>query len=174
VSRYTAGAALLCVLLTGSPAYAEPIDTSASVCFTPAEDCEALIVAHIAAAQQSIRLQAYYLTSTTILSALRDAIKRGVKVEAILDRVNARKKTASANYLRLAGAAVWIDQSVAIAHNKLMIIDGDEVIGGSFNYTRSAQDRNAENVTILDGRSIAAAFDANWIQRRSRSVPYTP
>jgi phosphatidylserine/phosphatidylglycerophosphate/cardiolipin synthase-like enzyme len=163
---------MLCCLLSAPTFASDPIDAKVSVCFTPTENCEGLIVSRIAAAKESIRIEAYYLTSTAILRAFRAAIIRGVKVEAILDRVNARKKTASANYLKLAGASVWIDRSVTIAHNKTIIIDDDEVIGGSFNYTQSAQERNAENVTILEGRSIAALFIDNWESRKLVSVLY--
>jgi phosphatidylserine/phosphatidylglycerophosphate/cardiolipin synthase-like enzyme len=145
-----------------------------SVCITPGDDFESLVVRHINAARRSVRVQAYYLTSTTILRALRAAAARGVKVEAILDRVNARKRTASATYLSLAAADVWIDDAVSIAHNKIMIIDGDEVIGGSFNYTKSAQTRNAENVTFLDGQEIAAAFERNWEARRAAATKLYP
>lgn len=160
------------ILLPPPAASADGLDAQVSACFTPAEDCESLIVSRIAAAKKSIRVQAYYLTSTAILRALRDALVRGVQVDAVLDRVNARKKTASANYLALSGASVWIDQAVTIAHNKVIIIDDDQVIGGSFNFTKSAQRRNAENVTILNGHSIADEFTANWNARRLVSVRY--
>lgn len=161
--------AVLAALTLPSVAAQDGVPAQASVCFTPGEDCESLIVAQIKAAKTSLRVEAYYLTSTSILGALRNAVRRGVTVEAILDRVNARKKTAAATYLALSGASVWIDRSVSIAHNKLIIVDDDEVIGGSFNYTKSAQQRNAENVTILSGRAITAPFIKNFEVRRAAS-----
>lgn len=148
-----------------------PVAVEATVCFTPQQDCESFITEAIAGARKDIHLQAYYLTSTLILRALRDAIARGVTVEAIIDRVNARKDNGSAHYLELAGASVWIDESVTIAHSKLIIIDAKTVIGGSFNYSRSAQDRNAENVTVIDSEALAATFLDNWVLRRDASTP---
>jgi phosphatidylserine/phosphatidylglycerophosphate/cardiolipin synthase-like enzyme len=150
------------------------LPVEAQVCFTPQQDCEQLIVGEIGKARHTVRVQAYYLTSTSILRALREAVIRGVIVEAVLDRVNAVKKNGAARYLVLAGAKVWIDRSVTIAHNKLILIDDLEVIGGSFNYTRSAQERNAENVTILSSQTLVSEFSRNWESRRAASDAYDP
>lgn len=157
-------------LLAASPATAAPANVTA--CFTPGQDCEGRIVAEISRARADIRVQAYGLTSTAILRALRDAIGRGVAVRAVLDRTNAAKRYGSAEYLRMAGAEVWIDDAVSIAHNKVIVIDWHEVIGGSFNYTRAAQTRNAENVTFIDSREVAGWYLANWNARRDASRRY--
>ena len=45
----------------------------------------------------------------------------------------------AATYLGNAGIPVWVDTKVAIAHNKVMVIDGATVITGSFNFTAAAQ-----------------------------------
>lgn len=160
------------VLLAAVPARADDAPALVSVCFVPGQDCEAKIVGEIDAAKHEIHLQAYSFTSTPILHALRTAIGRGMKVEAILDRTNTGKRYASAEYLRLAGADVWIDDQVAIAHNKVIVIDDGFVIGGSFNYTKAANTRNAENVTFIDSNDIAAAYLANWKSRRDASAPH--
>lgn len=163
------------------PAHAEPVRftraASYEACFTPGEDCTGLIVAAIDNARSSIRVQAYSFTSTVILKALRRAHDRGVMVVAVLDRTNASKRYASAEYLSLAGIPVWIDAKVAIAHNKLIMIDPDGampvLLTGSFNFTKSAQSRNAENVLKIsaDG-SIVAAYVANFEARKALSTPY--
>jgi phosphatidylserine/phosphatidylglycerophosphate/cardiolipin synthase-like enzyme len=51
-----------------------------------------------------------------------------------------------------------------------MIIDGKNIITGSFNFTKSAQERNAENVLIiLDDSIIAKKYIANWEKRAAVS-----
>ena len=95
-------------------------------------------------------------------------------VELVLDRTNAEKRYTSARLMVLAGAKVWIDDGVTIAHNKIIIIDGWEVIGGSFNYTKAAQTHNAENVTFMSSPEVAEWFAANWEARRAVSRPYSP
>jgi phosphatidylserine/phosphatidylglycerophosphate/cardiolipin synthase-like enzyme len=119
-----------------------------TVCFTPGEDCTERIVRVLGEAQTSILVQAYAFTSAPIAKALVDAKKRGVRVEAILDKSNRTDKYSAADFLANSGIPTRIDAQHAIAHNKVIVIDGETVIGGSFNYTRAAQEKNAENVEI--------------------------
>jgi phosphatidylserine/phosphatidylglycerophosphate/cardiolipin synthase-like enzyme len=134
-------------------------------------------VSEIASAKQSILVQAYGFTSVPILAALKAAQARGVDVEVILDKTSAREsesgsRYSAATYLSNAGVPVWVDTKVAIAHNKVMIIDGSRVITGSFNFTGAAQNRNAENLLVLDDAALAAQYRKNWEQRRAVSTPY--
>jgi phosphatidylserine/phosphatidylglycerophosphate/cardiolipin synthase-like enzyme len=68
---------------------------------------------------------------------------------------------------------VWIDHPPGIAHNKVIVIDRHLVVGGSMNYTKSATDRNAENVTFIESVEAAGWFLANWNARRAVSSSYT-
>lgn len=142
------------------------------ICFTPGEDCEALIVAEIARARTSIELQAYSFTAPEIAKAIVAAKARGVHVMAIVDKSQRTERYTGATFLANAGIPVLVDEKPAIAHNKVIVIDGAVTIGGSFNYTRSAQERNAENVTITYDPRVAAAFSANIGRRAAVSVPY--
>jgi phosphatidylserine/phosphatidylglycerophosphate/cardiolipin synthase-like enzyme len=163
------------LLLATVPAVAE--QTAPQVCFTPGGKCTDLIVREIASARQSILVQAYSFTSVPILSALKAAHPRGVDVEVIVDKSSARQsksgsRYSAATYLTNAGVPVWVDTKVAIAHNKVMIIDVTMVITGSFNFTAAAQKSNAENLLVLDDPALAAKYTANWERRRAVSTPY--
>ncbi|TWB19544.1 phospholipase D-like protein [Rhizobium sp. ERR 1071] len=148
-----------------SPVYAgQPVGAKISVCFTPGEQCEGKIIEAIDRARSSIRVQAYGFTSLPIIHALQRAAGRGVEVLAILDKTNERKYS-GATLLEAAGVPVWIDFEPAIAHNKIIVIDGHLTVGGSYNYTAAAQKRNAENVTFTDSAEIARQFIANWDSR---------
>jgi isopropylmalate/homocitrate/citramalate synthase len=63
---------------------------------------------------------------------------------------------------RDAGIAVRQDGKHAIAHNKVMVIDQAVVITGSFNFTNSAETRNAENVLILKSPDLALQYRLQW------------
>jgi phosphatidylserine/phosphatidylglycerophosphate/cardiolipin synthase-like enzyme len=54
------------------------------------------------------------------------------------------------------------DGKHAIAHNKIMVIDDAVVITGSFNFTQSAANRNAENFLILKSVALAQRYKAVW------------
>ena len=53
-----------------------------------------------------------------------------------------------------------------------MVIDGEKVITGSFNFTAAAQNRNAENLLVIDDPALAAKYTANWEHRRAVSERY--
>jgi phosphatidylserine/phosphatidylglycerophosphate/cardiolipin synthase-like enzyme len=65
-----------------------------------------------------------------------------------------------------------IDAQHEIAHNKVMILDDEIVITGSFNFTHNAEERNAENLLIIHGKELAARYTANWQEHCKHSVPY--
>src|SRR5215475_14190405 len=91
----------------------------------------------------------YSFTSAPIAKALLDAHKRGVQVQVILDKSQRTEKYSSADFLANQGVPTMIDAEHAIAHNKVMIIDGKTVLTGSFTFTKAAQTQNAENLLII-------------------------
>jgi phosphatidylserine/phosphatidylglycerophosphate/cardiolipin synthase-like enzyme len=92
------------------------------------------------------RLCALFLPTAPIAKALLDAHKRGVQVQVILDKSQRTEKYSSADFLANQGVPTLIDANHAIAHNKVIVIDGEIVLTGSFNFTKAAQEKNAENV----------------------------
>ena len=141
-------------------------------CFTPYQDCTHKITDQILQAKNSILVQAYYLTSKSIAEALVEAKKKGVVVKVILDKSQRKNKYSLIHYIVGEGIQVWIDSRPAIAHNKILIIDGTEVITGSFNFTDSAQKRNAENLVFISDNKLAQEYTAYWEKRESASTPY--
>jgi phosphatidylserine/phosphatidylglycerophosphate/cardiolipin synthase-like enzyme len=169
----TAAALAAALLSIAPPALAE--QPAWQVCFTPGQDCTGLVVGEIAGAPRSILVQAYSFTSVPILAALKAAHARGVDVEVIVDKTSAQvnksgSRYSAATYLSNAGIPVWIDTRVAIAHNKVMVIDDETVITGSFNFTAAAQNHNAENLLVIRDAALAAQFRENWERRRAVSA----
>ena len=70
------------------------------------------------------------------------------------------------------GVPVVIDANYAIVHNKILAIDGEVVITGSFNFTKAAQQTNAENLLILRDPALAAQYIQNWDTHRQHGQPY--
>src|SRR5438874_1497090 len=140
---------------------AEP-DAQVDAFFSPGVSCAAVIVREIAKAKQTIYVQAYSFTSQQIARALTDAEKRGVKVIAILDASNCTKNYSAADFLAHEGVETYIDSQHAIAHNKIIILDGVTVVTGSFNFTKAADQKNAENLLVIRDDKVAAKYEANW------------
>ena len=54
-----------------------------------------------------------------------------------------------------------------------MILDGDTVITGSFNFTKAGEEKNAENVLIIHRSVLAEKYTKNWHEHEAHSEPYT-
>ncbi|HET6513584.1 MAG TPA: phospholipase D-like domain-containing protein [Thermodesulfovibrionales bacterium] len=70
------------------------------------------------------------------------------------------------------GILTYIDSQHAIAHNKIMIIDKEVVITGSFNFTKAAEDKNAENLIVLRSGEVAKTYIKNWQKHKAHSMLY--
>jgi len=143
-----------------------------AVYFSPHGGCTDAVVKKLDAAKESVLVQAYTFTSAPIAKALMDAHKRGVKVRVICDKSQWTEKYSSATFFQNAGIPTFIDDKHAIAHNKVMVIDGRIVITGSFNFTKAAEESNAENLLIIDDAQLAQKYARNWQEHLEHSVPY--
>lgn len=166
---------ILSIIIFGlySNAKAKPLtlDVDYDVCFTPPKQCGDLIVKHIASAKHTVLMQAYAFTSKKIITALIDARKRGVSVQLILDRSNFTKTNQDKlKTLYDVGIIIYQDKVPGIAHNKVIIIDEVLVITGSFNFTESADTKNAENIIIIKSEEIALEYIMNWENREKLEV----
>jgi phosphatidylserine/phosphatidylglycerophosphate/cardiolipin synthase-like enzyme len=148
------------------------------VLFTPGDDVEGFLARRIGAARESVRMQAYLFTDRRIARALLGALDRGVAVEVIGDARQHREGGLPwLHALARAGARVYLDATARASHNKIVILDGDgpraAVFTGSYNFTRSAQSRNAENVVVISGnRAITDRYVANFRARRGQAFPW--
>lgn len=143
------------------------------VYFSPKGGCTEAIVQEIDHAKKEILMQAYSFTSKPIAKALLDAYKRGVKVEVILDKSQRSEKYSSADFMAHAGITTYIDSAHAIAHNKIMCLDRAILITGSFNFTKAAEEKNAENLLIIKGnKPLTERYIKNYLEHRSHSDLY--
>jgi phosphatidylserine/phosphatidylglycerophosphate/cardiolipin synthase-like enzyme len=141
--------------------------------FSPKGGCAAAIVGAIGRAEKTIHVQAYSFTSAPIAAALVAAHKRGVKTQVILDKSQQTERYSEADFLQHAGVAVFIDSAHGIAHNKVMILDGHTVITGSFNFSKAAEESNAENLLIIHQTpALAEKYLSNWLAHQRHSPAY--
>ncbi|MFZ0888481.1 MAG: phospholipase D-like domain-containing protein [Candidatus Binataceae bacterium] len=166
----------MAVLLAATPAAASQIQA----CFSPPlpGSCDPLatVLQAIDGAKKTILMQMYELTSRDIVSASANAKRRGVDVRAIVDRSQLdedRSDAYTVARLAAAGVPVLVDTVPGLMHNKVMIVDGATVITGSFNYTWSAEHKNAENLVVIHDPALAAEYTKNWETRAAQSRPLT-
>jgi phosphatidylserine/phosphatidylglycerophosphate/cardiolipin synthase-like enzyme len=153
-----------------------------SVYFSPDGGCTQAVIdrvkrardtIRVQAARDTIRVQAYYFSSAPIAEALMRAHQRGVDVQVLLDSSQRTQQYSSATFFHNQNIPVFIDSRHAIAHDKIILIDGATVITGSFNFTKSAEERNVENLLIIDGKQrLANAYDAHFEEHLRHAEPY--
>lgn len=147
-------------------------NTPVQVYFSPKGGAADAIVRELGKAKTEILVQAYSFTHKDIAKALVDAKKRGVRVEIILDKSNRSKKYSAGDFTAHMGIPTYIDAQHAIAHNKVMVIDQETVITGSFNFTKAAEEKNAENLLILKNKDLAKQYIDNWEKHKGHSEIY--
>jgi phosphatidylserine/phosphatidylglycerophosphate/cardiolipin synthase-like enzyme len=166
-------AALVCSLSFAHAQDTGPFHpSSVEVYFSPDGEPTDACVREINAAKKTIFVQAYSFTSAPIAKALVDAAKRGVSVVVVLDKSQRTEKYSSADFVAHAGIPTFIDAKHAIAHNKIMILDDIVVITGSFNFTKAAEEKNAENLLVIRDSKLAARYQHNFEEHKAHSEPY--
>jgi phosphatidylserine/phosphatidylglycerophosphate/cardiolipin synthase-like enzyme len=155
-----------------------PARGTVQVLFSPWDDAEGGLLKAIGQARRSIHVQAFVFTSRNIATALEKAHRRGVRVEVLADAEQATKnKNSLVRRLHEAGIPIRLEVRYASAHNKVMLFDAEDtdpvVVTGSYNFSYSAQARNAENLLIMRGNApLARAYLANWQRHRQEALDY--
>lgn len=145
-----------------------------TLCFVPdGPSCQDILIDAIHNTRRKLLIQAYSFTNAQIAKAVADAHQRGVDVRVIVDKSQVSERYTSATFLKNAGITVVIDTKPAIAHNKVMVFDDQAVFTGSFNFTKSAEQRNAENGMLIRGdAAVVRAYTENWRTRFEQSSAY--
>ena len=153
--------ALLISLQTGCQPPSS-IPAGVQVFFSPHGGATDAVVAALDHATNNVYVQAYSFTSAPIAKALVNAARRGAKVQVILDKSQRTEKYSEADFLKNEAIPPLIDAEHAIAHNKVMVIDGYLVLTGSFNFTKAAEENNAENLLMIYDPVLAKRYLQNW------------
>lgn len=166
---------ILSITIIVPPCFSEPINFTGTIdtYFSPKGGATEAIVKEISAAKSEILVQAYSFTSQPIAKALVDAYKRGIKIQAVLDKSQRKEKYTSADFIAHAGIPTYIDDRHAIAHNKIIIIDKAILITGSFNFTKAAEESNAENLLVMKGnKQLVERYIRNFEEHKGHSETY--
>jgi phosphatidylserine/phosphatidylglycerophosphate/cardiolipin synthase-like enzyme len=138
--------------------------------FSPRGGCQEAVVRELKKARREILVQAYSFTADPLTYALVEAKKRGVHVDILLDRSNEAERYSDLHIFLEQGLAPLIDANHAIAHNKVMIIDQQVVITGSYNFTNQAEEENAENMLVIAGHpELVRLYRQNFLAHKGHS-----
>lgn len=139
------------------------------VYFSPKGGCADAIVSWINSANSSIYILIYSFTLDSIGRALLEAYSRGVDVKAVFEE---SQVTQYSEYWRLkdAGIPVRNDTNPRSMHHKVVIIDEEIVITGSYNWSKTAEEENNENLIIIRSKDIAEIYGEEFEKIWNESV----
>ena len=141
--------------------------------FSPKGGCTAAILDQIGAAQQTVEIQGFSLTSAPIADALAAAKRRGVRVTVLLDAAQTSERREQARYLVGAQVPVYLDSRHGAADNRVIMIDNRTLITGSFTFTDSAEEGNADNMLVIhDQPQLQSSFEENFRVHLKHSAVY--
>ena len=141
----------------------------AEVYFAPDDAPAERLLQVLEGAQHSIRFMAFSLTSEAVADTLIHQARQGVEVAGVMEESQVRSN-ANGKYdlLRAAGIDVHLDGNPRNMHHKVIIVDDEFVITGSYNFSYNAENVNDENMLILHDRELARLyleeFDRVWRQ----------
>ena len=131
--------------------------------FSPGSDTISPLLKEIKSAEQSIHFMAFAFTHDTLGSAMRDRFKSGIDVRGVFEKRQTDNPYSEYKAMKKAGLPVILDRNRGTMHHKVIVIDEETVITGSYNFSKNAEERNDENLLIIKGnREIAAAYLAEF------------
>ncbi len=141
--------------------YGSPIE----VYFSPEDGTLEHILSAVNSAKENISFLAYSFTSDELAQALIERAKAGVTVRGVFDKDQYHSNSGTEyDTVHNAGLDVWLDANPRLMHHKVIIIDGQVVITGSYNFSNNAEQYNDENTLIIHNPEIAAQYLAEFQQ----------
>jgi phosphatidylserine/phosphatidylglycerophosphate/cardiolipin synthase-like enzyme len=139
--------------------------STVEVLFSPEDGVEEKLLALAEEADSSIHFLAYTFTLDELGQLLVDKNRAGVEVSGVFEGGMLPGSTGTEyDRFRRAGMDIRLDGNPNLMHEKLMIIDGEIVVLGSYNFTRAADERNDENLMIIRDPKLAGLFENEFNQ----------
>ena len=133
-----------------------------SVYFSPGEECLQAIISQIRNARNKIRICLFTISDDRIANELISKHKRGVSIKVISDNDKIHDKGSDIEKLRDAGIPVRLDITDNHMHHKFALFDNHITLTGSYNWTRSAERYNHENILITDSYKVLKEFEKEF------------
>lgn len=139
-----------------------PNERGSEAWFSPHQQVFQRIVRALEHTKRTAELCVFTITDDRVSRAILDAHRRGVAIRVVSDNDKSADLGSDLDRLCRAGIAVRIDRTEAHMHHKFALLDGEVLLNGSYNWTRSANDENCENLVVTREPGLVAAFEAEF------------
>jgi hypothetical protein len=118
-------------------------------------------------ASSSIIVAVYWFTNNQLFEILLKKLKEGVSVELIIhnDFINNRESGLPFQRFIDNGGKFYFSDGNNPMHNKFCIIDQSVLINGSYNWTYFAEEKNRENILVIEDENEVVNSFYNEFQR---------
>ena len=132
--------------------------------FAPEDEVTERLLALVGEAESSVRFMAFVFTDDRLGAAMIEQDRAGLTVLGVFEGRNADLEYSEFGRMYRAEPRmdVRLDGNMYMMHHKVIILDDETVILGSFNFSRSADERNDENILVIHDREIASQFRAEF------------
>jgi len=141
------------------------------VYFAPEDRVAKQLIALVGSAQRTIQFLAYSFTSDSLADTLLAEKGNGVTVQGVFDEEESNGAGGEYDHLRRAGLDVRLDGNPGLMHEKVIILDGETVVFGSYNFTQAADQRNDENLVVIRDAGLAQQFQTEFEEVYQQSQP---
>ncbi|HBG75039.1 MAG: hypothetical protein A2X25_04465 [Chloroflexi bacterium GWB2_49_20] len=134
-------------------------DILVEVYFSPDDGVAEHIVDLVSHAQESIYFMVYSFTSNDIGAAIIERDQAGIYVEGVMEAEQIKSNTGTEYdpFIQV-GINVYKDVNSGLMHHKVIIIDHNIVITGSYNLSKNAETNNDENIVVIHSLEIAEKY----------------
>jgi phosphatidylserine/phosphatidylglycerophosphate/cardiolipin synthase-like enzyme len=141
------------------------------VLFSPDDGVQRRLLELVGGAEHSVDFLAFSFTSAELAEAMLDRAGEGVEVRGVFDEEQSGGQGSAYRLMRQAGLDVRLDTTRGDMHHKVILIDDAIVVTGSYNFSRSAEEQNDENVLILHAPPVAAEYLIEFERIFRRAAP---
>jgi phosphatidylserine/phosphatidylglycerophosphate/cardiolipin synthase-like enzyme len=128
------------------------------VYFSPEDEPRDEVIRVLNGAQSEVRFMAFSFTDEAIASAMINADNRGVSVSGVFETFQSDGTGSQYTRLRRNRLDIRRDGNGGVMHHKVIVIDRQIVVMGSYNFTASAYQSNDETLVIINDPNVAAEF----------------
>lgn len=126
--------------------------------FCPRDGCQQKVLSELEKSRSSIYFMVFSFTDNDIGELIvKKHNSENVDVKGVLEKSQNSQYNKYPDFIE-SGMNVFWDSNPYNMHHKVFIIDTKTVITGSYNPTKNANEKNYENILIIDNQDVAGAF----------------
>lgn len=142
----------------------QAITVEESAYFSPGETCRRAICDFCLSARETLDICVFTISDDRIADTILKVYKRGIQLRIVTDDRKQQDRGSDIQLLLDHQVPLRFDSSPHHMHHKFAIVDSNRLLNGSFNWTRSASDKNEENIVVSNSQPLTQQFQRQFNQ----------